>query len=264
MTTSIELVPQLITSSGTPISSFVPKIEAQNIYFRFSEEASFALKNLNFKIAPGTLTAIVGPSGAGKSTLFDIILGIRKPNEGMILLSGLEPNLAIKKWRNCVSFVPQDLYVFPGSIRENILLELGVNNNDQDLEKAIRQSGLEEMLDWPLGLDTQIGQSGVQLSGGQRQRLAIARALVSDPKLILMDEPTSSLDAITEQRVFADLEALRRDRTLVVIAHRLSTVRNADSIIYLDGGEIRSIGTFDETRKNIPEFEKQAQLLGIS
>lgn len=245
-------------------SDFVPEIKVRNLQFAFGVQGPFSLDEINFDVVPGTLTALVGPSGAGKSTLFDLILGIRKPNSGEILLSGFEPKLAMRKWRGHIAFVPQDTQVFSGSIRDNILLEIGAaRDRDESLKKAIRQSGLEEFLDWPNQLDTQIGGAGVRLSGGQRQRLAIARALISNPSLILMDEPTSSLDAITEQRIFGDLEELRKGRTLFVIAHRLSTVRNAETVIYMDHGRIRSIGSFDETRERIPEFEKQANLFGI-
>jgi len=207
----------------------------------------------------------VGPTGAGKSTIADVILGVIEPDAGMVSMSGLPPDQAVMQWPGAVAYVPQDITVVDGSIRQNVGLGLpeALIRDDlvwESLERAHLAPLVREDRD---GLDTVVGENGVRLSGGQRQRLGLARALYTRPRLIVLDEATSALDAETEQAVSAALDELEGYVTLVIIAHRLATIRHCTSVAYLEDGRIRARGTFDEVRAQQPNFDRQAELLGL-
>ena len=209
--------------------------------------------------------AIVGPSGAGKSTLIDVMLGLYSPNSGSIRISGHEPQVAIKKWPGSIAYVPQDVFLTNATIRENIAIGYSHGEIDNDrILKALSIAQLDEyVFDLADGVDTLIGEHGIRMSGGQTQRIGIARALYTDPKVLVMDEATSSLDGKNELDLSNALLSLKGKITVVLIAHRLSTVRAADKVVYLDQGKILSSGTFDEVKAEIPEFAHQAKLLGL-
>jgi ABC-type multidrug transport system fused ATPase/permease subunit len=244
---------------------FSPDVLIDNVSFSYPNNEFNSVSNVSLNIKQGSFTAIVGPSGAGKSTLVDLILGVHTPKIGRILISNVAPRTAASKWRGAMSYMPQEIYLRPGSIREN--LALGLDHDNIDLKYFIEALEKANLADYVLSLDegieTKIGDNGIRLSGGQRQRLGIARTLLSNPKLIILDEVTSSLDSEAEEVVSTSLKALRGHSTLVVVAHRLSTVRDADQVVYVNAGKIEAVGSFNEVRAKIPNFDKQANLLGL-
>jgi ABC-type multidrug transport system fused ATPase/permease subunit len=193
------------------------------------------------------------------------MLGILEPRKGQIFVSGEPVRSAISRWPGAVAYVPQNVMVIEGSIANNIALGYDEDSiNKQYVREALQIAQLWEFVDsLPNGIETKIGEGGIGLSGGQRQRLGIARAMYTKPKIIVFDEATSSLDGATENEVTQAISKLRSHATLVIIAHRLSTVANADQVIYLENGRILESGTFDEIRRSIPNFDKQAQLMGL-
>lgn len=224
-----------------------------------------ALKDVSFTVAGGGSLAVVGPSGGGKSTLADAILGVLTPSGGYVEINGLRPQDFVRAHPGQVAYVPQAVALVTGSVRDNVALGLERDQIDDDrVMAALQRAHLADyLLDAREGLDTLVGERGVQLSGGQRQRLGIARALYAEPRLIVMDEATSALDAETENLITRTLETLGQDVTTITIAHRLATIRLADSVIYLDRGELLAQGTFEEVRGRIPQFDHQAALLGL-
>lgn len=260
-----DLEPPSTVSLNEVETSFTPLVVAKNLSFQYKNSESKALDELNFKINPGTFTAIVGPSGAGKSTLADLILGIIQPTSGSIEIASLAPGIVIKKWPGSVGYVPQNILISASSVLENIIFDPRVEKLiDDNLKEVLDESKVAEFLkSLPLGLDTQLGERGAQLSGGQRQRIGIARALLTRPRLLVLDEATSALDGKTESDISQALHKLHGECTLIVIAHRLSTVKNADQVIYLSRGKILASGTFEKVRSEVPDFDKQAGILGI-
>jgi ABC-type multidrug transport system fused ATPase/permease subunit len=207
----------------------------------------------------------VGSSGAGKSTIVDLILGILDPDSGTISISGATPRNAFRQWPGAVAYVPQDVHIFNGSIRENIALGYEPTSISDELMMGALEKA--QLLDYvrtlPEGLDSQVGDRGTRMSGGQRQRLGIARALLTKPRLLVLDEATSALDGETESNISEGVQSLKGDVTLVIIAHRLSSVRNAGKVIYLHEGRVVSTGTFDQVRASVPDFDRQASLMGL-
>ena len=244
---------------------FHPEVVIDKINFRYELNSDFEVKDLSLEIKSGEHVAFVGPSGSGKTTLVDIILGVIRPDSGQIKISGMPPVQAFKTWPQSVSYVPQQTMISNRPLRENILLGLEeVSGSDEKILQALCNSGLENLIyELPDGLDTVLGDNGFKLSGGQRQRIGIARALFSDPLLLVMDEATSALDASTEDDITKTLRELKKKMTLITIAHRLSTVREADRVFYLNRGCIEAVGTFEEVRSKVPNFDKQANLMGL-
>jgi ATP-binding cassette subfamily C protein len=246
-------------------NEFIPEIEINNLNFSYDETKKFALQNISLEIRAGSLVAIVGESGSGKTTLVDLVLGMNIPISGSVKICNLNPLEAAKKWPGRIAYVPQNISIIDGSIRRNVAL--GDDNQDLDLAvwAALEKAKLvEEVKSMPHKLDEIVGERGMKLSGGQRQRLGIARALFTNPQLIVFDEATSALDSITEKAV---TEAIfgndKSDTTLIVIAHRLSTVKNADVVVLLENGRIAAKGTFDEVRQIAPRFDEQAKLANL-
>jgi ABC-type multidrug transport system fused ATPase/permease subunit len=224
-----------------------------------------ALAAVSLTLPAGSSLALVGPTGAGKSTLADVILGVLIPDSGAALIGGLTPAEALAAWPGAVAYVPQDVAMANGTVRENVALGLPVEIIDDDwVWDALNRAHLGEFLrDSREGLDTVIGENGIKLSGGQRQRLGIARALYTRPKLLVLDEATSALDAETEQAIAKTLQELEGNVTTVTIAHRLATIRHCDLVVYLEGGRAQAQGSFSEVRALAPQFDRQAQLLGL-
>ncbi len=244
---------------------FEPSISFSNVTFRYESSSVDAVKNLSFEVQAGKMIAIVGPSGGGKSTLVDLLLGIAIPQSGSVLVGDFEPSETLRKWPGAVGFVPQDIYVSNRSLRENICLGLDTKEISESLIwKALEESELEDFVKSVEGqLDYLVGENGSNLSGGQRQRLGIARALLSQPKLIILDEATSALDSETENKISEAITRLKGKSTIVVVAHRLSTVRKADTVLYLEDGCIIDSGTFDELKNKNSNFQKQAEFMGL-
>ena len=246
-------------------NNFEPWISVSDLSVTFDSIDHDVLKNINLRFNPGTLTAIVGPSGAGKSTLLDAILGIKNPRKGEVLISGHPPLDAFSKWPSKVGFVPQETYIRKGTIRENVALGFGSSEiDDSAVINAIERAQLSDFVSgYPEGIYAEIGESGSTISGGQRQRLGIARALYTAPKIIILDEATSSLDAVTEHAITSAIKGLKGSVTLIVVAHRLSTIQDADTVIYLSDGQLVAQGSFEEVRQSVPDFDDQAQVMGL-
>jgi len=242
--------------------SFIPEIKISNLGFKYKGTSSFSLKNINLEIPAGHVVAIVGPSAAGKSTLVDCILGVIQDVTGSIEISGLSPKDAIKRWPGAISYVPQKVFIKEGTIIENVTIGFPSHEiGDSLVAAALIKSSLQEFSSNLMSLE--VGENGSKLSGGQQQRLGIARALLSSPLLLVLDEATSSLDGETEANISRDIHELKGSTTVVLIAHRLSTVRDADLVLYMDKGEIIARGTFEEVRNSVPDFDRQAKLMGL-
>ena len=246
-------------------SGFEADVLLEKITFTYPGNRSSAVSNINININKGDFIAFAGASGAGKTTLVDILLGIIEPDTGRVLISGHTPKEAIRKWEGAISYVPQDIIISSGTIRENVALGFSkILAGDNVVLEAIELSSLGDFVrTLPSGIDTYVGERGAKLSGGQRQRLGIARALFTKPELIVFDEATSALDGQTEQEVSQSIKSLRGKVTIIMIAHRLSTIRYADKVVFLDSGQIIGVGTFEELRNEIPDFAKQAKLMGL-
>ena len=245
--------------------NFVPRLQVKNVSFRYPSANKDAIHNVSVEILPGTIAAVVGSSGAGKSTLVDILLGNLSPQSGVVEVSGMSPTEVISHWPGAIAYVPQDTLIFEGTIRENISIGYPLSEaTDERINLALRTAQLFDFVQTlPGGLDTFVGDRGSQLSGGQRQRLGIARALFTKPKLLVLDEATSALDGQTEHEFTMALEAIKATTTLILIAHRLSSIKHADKLIYLEDGRVMTEGTFDEVRTAVPNFDIQANLMGL-
>ena len=268
-----ELYAQDKTSTASPSAEitessedlFVGQIELVDVDFKFQDSESYLLENISLRVEPGSVVALVGPSGSGKSTLVDLMLGILKPTKGEVKLSGRSPSEAVMKWPGKVSYVPQDVLITKSTLIENVALGFPFDEIDRESAlEALRKSKLEELIEIDLpGLSPVIQERGGNLSGGQRQRIGIARALYTNPELIILDEATSALDVSTESGISDSLQELKGKVTVVMVAHRLSTVRNADLVVYVEKGKIVAQGNFDSVRSQVPQFDRQAQLLGL-
>lgn len=246
-------------------ASFKPEIEVNSVSLTYPNQSKAAVKNITLKIRSGESVAIVGPSGAGKTSLIDLILGVQPPDSGVVLISGKNPEEAVALWPGAIAYVPQEIRISNSTFRENVSLGFSQESDNDDLIwEAIEIAQLTEFVkNLPLGLSTQVGNRGTALSGGQRQRLGIARALFPKPKLLVLDEATSSLDGQTESAISKAINRMKGSVTLLIIAHRLSTVRNVDKVIYLDDGKIVFQGTFEQVRDAVPNFDIQAKLMGL-
>lgn len=222
-------------------------IRLDQVEYRYDFGAAPALDGVSLEIPAGETVAFVGSSGSGKSTLVNLVLGFLRPTKGRVLLDGVDmEELDLRTFRRFVSVVPQESVLFEGTIRENIVYGLGEVSDERVLAALRGANALEIVEAQPLGWDTVVGERGARLSGGQRQRLSIARALVRDPRVLLLDEATSALDPESEAKIRGALEHLMRDRTTLVVAHRLSTIRSADRIVVLERGRIVEIGSHEE------------------
>ena len=244
---------------------FDPTISIEHLKFSYSSSETPTIQDINLRIPSGTTISLVGASGAGKTTFVDLLLGILNPESGKVLISNLSPVEAISRWPGAIGYVPQDIAIALGTIRQNVALGFPPEEVDDALVwEALKIAKLDEFVtQLPEGLDTQVGERGVFISGGQRQRLGIARGMFTKPHLLVMDEATSALDGETEAGISDSILALREHVTVVMIAHRLSTVRNSDVVAYLHEGKILSVGSFEEVRREVPDFDRQAQLMGL-
>ena len=262
-------------SSVTPINNgpdvvirdypdFVPNIQFDNLSFTYPGAETPALSELSFSLEANKIYAIVGPSGSGKSTLVDVLLGLQRPDTGTVTISGLDPRDAIENWPGAIAYMPQEVVIVDGTISENISYGYPTDvSTDSLVEQAIHKAQLSDLVELlPLGRHESVGDRGERLSGGQRQRLGIARALFTEPKLLILDEATSALDGETEDEVSTAIFK-SSEITVITIAHRLSTMIKADYLIYLKDGKIKKIDTFEGVREEIPEFDKQLRFMGL-
>jgi len=220
-------------------------IECKNVFFKYNENnTSFVLQDINLQIPAYRTTAIVGQSGAGKSTLVHILMGLNRPQAGEVLIDGISlTDDQILALRKTISFVPQDPFLFNTSIRNNLLL-MNPEAPEEHLWAALEFAAADFVKELPEGLDTPIGDRGIRLSGGERQRIVLARAILRNPSILVLDEATSSLDSDNEMKIQMALERLKGKMTIIVIAHRLSTINNADQVIVLDKGRILQKGEY--------------------
>jgi ABC-type multidrug transport system fused ATPase/permease subunit len=237
------------TGKGGHISA--GKLSFEHVAFSYPSRADKeVLRDVTMVVEPGEKVAIVGPSGAGKSTIAALVLKFYDPTNGIIKIDDIPlGDYDLRSLRDSMALVPQEILLFGGSIKENIAYgKPGAEDSEIELA-AKKANALDFIQSFPEGMDTLVGERGIQLSGGQRQRIAIARAILKDPKILILDEATSSLDAENERVVQLALESLMEGRTSIIIAHRLSTIRKADKIVVLDQGVIRESGTHDELLK---------------
>jgi ABC-type bacteriocin/lantibiotic exporter with double-glycine peptidase domain len=225
---------------------FHNELRLEKISFRYHGASRNALSDIDLTIRRGQTIGIIGASGAGKSTLVDVIIGLLPPSTGRILLDGKEMDgPSMRAWEALIGYVPQTPYIAPASLAENVAF--GLRHSDIDYDKVLQCCRLAAMGDYlhqlPDGLNTFIGERGVKLSGGQRQRVAIARALYHDPEVIIFDEATSALDSRNEESIQKTIYSLKNKQTLIIIAHRLSTVEGCDEIIWLENGKIEMTGS---------------------
>lgn len=262
---SEESIEKVLDTVQTDHSGFEPEIKLHKVSFTYPGNETPAVNEVNLEITTGSVVAIVGSSGAGKTTLVDLILGVLAPSSGEVSISGMPPIEAVRKWPGALSYVPQDVVITNTTISGNVTMGYPDDENHVNLiKKALEIAQLSEFVSTlKNGIETKVGDRGTSISGGQRQRLGIARALFTLPRLLILDEATSALDGATEASISESIQALRGNTTVVMIAHRLSTVREVDRVIYMDKGRVAAVGTFDEVRKQIPDFNQQAKLMGL-
>jgi ABC-type multidrug transport system fused ATPase/permease subunit len=245
---------------------FAPTLYVDNVSYTYPGTNAPALANVSLSVEAGQSLALAGKSGAGKSTLADVILGVLSPDRGRVEVGGMDPARAIQMWPGGIAYVPQTVVVANGTVRQNVALGVPEAAIDDDMVwDALERAHMADFLRAERqGLETMVGERGIKLSGGQRQRLGIARALYSRPKVLVLDEATSALDAETEVAITETIRDLENHVTTVIIAHRLSTLRHATVVAYLENGEVRAVGTFDEVRRASSALDHQASLLGIT
>jgi len=239
-------------------------LSVDDVSFRYPSASGNAVDHVSLDIEFGKTTALVGASGSGKSTMVDLLLGLLTPSDGQILVDDTPLNHATTAWRARVGYVPQDVSLFDATVAQNVALCWDDSFDRDRVRHALEQAQLLESVEARAGgLDAHVGERGLGVSGGQRQRLGIARALYAEPTVLVLDEATSALDTATESAVTDSLHALHGDVTLIVVAHRLATVKDADQIAFMREGKIVAHGTFAHLVREVPDFARQASLAGL-
>jgi ABC-type multidrug transport system fused ATPase/permease subunit len=255
-----------LRTSNTPKrqdhDGFAHEVEVNDLIFKYETAPTNALSNVSLRVKRGEAVGLVGPSGSGKSTLVDVLLGLLAPASGAILVDGINVQDRVRWWQDQIGYVPQSIFLTDDTLRRNVAFGLPKSEiDDAAVDAAIRAAQLEEFVKTlPLGLETVVGERGVRLSGGQRQRIGIARALYHNPDVLVLDEATSSLDTETEHGVMQAVQALQGDKTVIIVAHRLSTVEYCDRLYRLENSQIVDEGTFDEVMnrsRNISDLNEK-------
>ena len=230
----------LVAASSEPLAPLSASIEAVNLTYTYPGAASPALTGVSLVVRKGEAVGLIGPSGCGKSTLVDVILGLLTPDAGAVLVDGVDIQQHLRGWQNQIGYVPQSVYLTDDTFTRNIAFGLPDDRIDPGaVRRAVEAAQLQDLVDsLPDGLDTLVGERGVRLSGGQRQRIGIARALYHDPAVIVLDEATSALDTVTEHGVMQAVQALQGRKTVLIVAHRLSTVEYCDRVHRLTHGRV--------------------------
>ena len=256
-----EIVEDLATAPPPPEGGSTPldlrdSIEFRNVHYRYPGSPGETVKQLSFSINKGKTVALVGPSGSGKTTVANLLLGLLSPTDGGIWIDGTAVQVRPESWQKKLGYIPQSVYLADDSIRKNIAFGIAsAEVDEQALAEAVRVAQLQDLVaDLPLGLEQPVGERGIRLSGGQIQRIGIARALYHRPEILVMDEATSALDNQTEQQITSIIGGLHGKKTLLVIAHRLSTVQNADQVLFLKEGRLHASGSYAGLYDSCPEF----------
>lgn len=263
---AVNYLPGLLAPKFSDLhKGFDARLELESINFQYPLAKGPTLRNISLEVKPRESIALVGPSGSGKTTLIDLMLGLLIPDSGSVFLSGINPSKAISQWPGAIGYVPQDIYISNATVGENVALGFPIEEIDESkIWSALDQAQIASFISTlDEGLATNLGDRGVKLSGGQKQRLGIARALLTKPRILFLDEATSALDSQTEHDVSEAINGLKGEVTLVFIAHRLSTAKRADRVIYISAGEILAQGSFDEVKQAVPDFQKQAELMDL-
>lgn len=260
-----ELVSHSTSRPQESLPEQISEITFEDVTFRYTDEGRPAVKDISLNIKSGEFVAFVGESGSGKSTMVDLILSLLEPSAGEVKIDDTPLINVTRSWRERVGYVPQDVQLFDSTVAENVALTWDGDYDEARVEQALRQAQV-----WDLivrregGIHSTVGEHGLALSGGQRQRLGIARALYDDPLVLIMDEATSALDTATEAAVSESIANLSGDRTVIVVAHRLATIRHADRIFFMRDGELIAQGPFEELIEKVPDFARQAALAGLT
>jgi ABC-type multidrug transport system fused ATPase/permease subunit len=241
---------------------FAGDIVLRDLSFRYPDAEDFVLRGISLEIRENRTTAFVGSSGAGKSTLLDVVLGLLQPTEGQVVVGGRVIVDDLAGWYAGLGVVPQDVFLLNDTLATNIAFGVPRDEIDRDrVHEVVRMAQLESLVgQLPEGLETVVGERGVRLSGGQRQRIGLARALYRRPRVLVLDEATSALDNVTEHEIAKTLGALQGTLTIVIVAHRLSTVRHADTLVFLKDGQVQTEGTFEEVRAGNADFARLVEL----
>jgi ABC-type multidrug transport system fused ATPase/permease subunit len=236
----------------------VNSIKVDSVSFKYESATDFAIVGLDVEFFNGEAVGIIGPSGSGKSTLVDILLGLLEPTSGRVLVDGNDIHDNLRGWQDQIGYVPQSIFLTDDTLRRNVAFGLPKDQIDDNAVKlAIRSAQLEDFVaSLPDGLDTIVGERGVRLSGGQRQRIGIARALYNNPDVLVLDEATSSLDTETEHGVMQAVQALQGEKTVIIVAHRLSTVEYCDRLYRLENARIVDEGTFSEVTSRTKDLPR--------
>jgi ATP-binding cassette subfamily C protein len=250
------------TTASSDKEHLIGDIAFEHVGYKYPAAKTATVADLSFRIAQGSRVAFVGPSGAGKSTIVALLLGLLRPTEGTVRAGTLEIYQAFGSWRRGLAYVPQTIFLLDDTIRGNVLFGAPAGDaSDVEIWDALELAQLADFVrQQPQGLDTPVGENGVSISGGERQRLGIARALFKKPKVLILDEATAALDAITEQKLTNAILQRRNKMSIIVVAHRLSTVRDCDRIYYMESGKIIDSGPYDELLKSCPGFRAMAQV----
>ena len=238
--------------SGTPLK-FQEEINLTNLSFSYPIRKEFSLSKISMTIKKEDFIGIIGETGSGKSTLINLLIGLLKPNEGKVEVDKLNINSNLPAWYKKIGYVPQSVYLIDDTIRKNIAFGLREDDIDDTLIKqAVEKASLNKFLNsLSAGLETVVGEKGIRLSGGQQQRIGIARALYRDPEILILDEATSSLDQVTEKKIMESIQFLKKKKTMIIVTHRLSTVKNCDKIFFIDKGIITKQGSPEKILNNI-------------
>jgi ABC-type multidrug transport system fused ATPase/permease subunit len=252
-----------LPNNPNPNNTF--KIEVKNLTYSYFESGKPAINEITFEINSGSNLAIIGSSGSGKTTLADCLLGLLEPTNGSVEIDKTAPEIYRTINNGSISYVSQDVALIDGSIRENVAFAMPESEIDEDkIKTALKRAHIYDFVNGlPQGIQTVVGERGTRLSGGQRQRIGIARALYSNPKILVLDEATSALDAETESAITGMLKELHGQVTIISIAHRLSTVMHSDLVLFLRDGKLAGSGKFEDLVQQHPDLAHQAELLGI-
>ena len=250
---------------GSPLPTGGIEVAIEDLSFMHQDASEKVLDSISLNIFPGLFVALVGPSGSGKTTIADLIMGLYRPTDGNVLLDGLEPAQKITSEPGAIAYVPQSPGMLSGTIAENVALGYAPEEIDEKrVWECLRQAQIDSFVsELPKGIWSPLGKQADSLSGGQKQRMGLARALYTRPRLVVLDEATSALDASTEADISQAIEALRPNTTVIVIAHRLSSVQKADQVVVVESGKISASGTFSEVRSRVPIIERYVQLMNI-